>query len=59
MKRIISGTIIALSVVGGSLAAASAAHAKADFSDVIVCVRTTAEFADGSVLSCSNRGGRL
>lgn len=56
MKKMISRVLAVAALCGATLMSAGAAYAcgGADFSDVIVCVRSTAEFVDGSVLSCSN-----
>ncbi|MEV4158614.1 hypothetical protein [Nonomuraea dietziae] len=56
MKKMISRVLAVVALCGATFMGASAAYAcgGADFSDVIVCVRSTAEFVDGSVLSCSN-----
>lgn len=54
MKKMISRALAVVALCGATFMGASSAYACADFSDVIVCVRSTAEFADGSVLSCSN-----
>ncbi|MET9338921.1 hypothetical protein [Nonomuraea sp. NPDC003804] len=54
MKKMVSRVLAVVALAGATFMGASSAHAAADFSDVIVCVRSTAEFADGSVLSCTN-----
>ncbi|MFB9529566.1 hypothetical protein [Nonomuraea roseola] len=55
MKKMIGWIVVGIAVCGASLTGASSALAAADFSDVIVCIRTTAEFSDGTLGTyCSN-----
>ncbi|MFD1930949.1 MULTISPECIES: hypothetical protein [Nonomuraea] len=55
MKKMISRALAVVALCGATFMGAGSAYAcggGADFSDVIVCVTSTAEFTDGSVLSC-------
>lgn len=54
MKKMISRVLAVVALCGATFMGATSAYAcgGADFSDVIVCVTSTAEFTDGSVLSC-------
>ncbi|MFD1934501.1 MULTISPECIES: hypothetical protein [Nonomuraea] len=53
MKKMIIRVLAVVGLCGATFMGASSAYACADFSDVKVCVTSTAEFTDGSVLSCS------
>lgn len=56
MKKIVSAVLLGITVTGLSLATAGSAQARqADFSQVYACVRTTAEFSDGTLgVYCSD-----